>query len=87
MPRVGVLAPMPRYYFHLFNDETVCDLEGTELPNAAVALQSAAAIARDMAAQSVRDGRLVLDDRIEVTDQSKALVGKVHFRDVVLIVQ
>ena len=76
---------MPRYYFHLYNDQTVRDEEGSEVPNAAVALQSAARMAREMAAESVRDGKLVLDHRIEVTDESGERVGVVHFRDVVSI--
>ena len=78
-------ATMPRYFFHLFNDETVRDEEGTDVPNAATALQSAARMAREMAAESVRDERLVLDQRIEVADQSGSTVGVVHFRDVVQI--
>lgn len=76
---------MPRYYFHLFNDETILDEEGTEVPNEAVALQSTARMARDMAAESVRDGRLALDHRIEVADEAGKRVGVVHFRDVVQI--
>ena len=76
---------MPRYYFHLFNDETIRDEEGSEVPNAAVALQSAARMAREMAAESVREGRLTLDHRIEVADEAGERVGVVHFRDVVQI--
>lgn len=76
---------MPRYFFHLFNDETVLDREGSEVPDAATALQSAAHMARAMAAESVRNGRLVLNHRIEVTDDSESTVGVVHFRDVVRI--
>jgi hypothetical protein len=74
---------VPQYYFHLFNDETVIDKEGAHLPNAAVALQQAAKMAREMAAESVREGRLVLAHRIEVTDDTNHDVGTVHFRDVV----
>jgi uncharacterized protein DUF6894 len=81
----GRLAFVPRYYFHLLNDLTVRDEEGIELPNLACAMQHAAASARDMAAQSVRQGHLVLDHRIEVTDDTGAIVGIVHFRDVVEI--
>ena len=77
---------MRRFYFHLFNDITVRDPEGIELPNEAVAMQQAANNAREMAAESVRDGRLVLDHRIEVTDDRGECVGIVHFRDVVRIV-
>ena len=76
---------MPRYFFHLFNDETILDEEGAEVPNAAVALQSAARMARGMAAESVREGHLVLDHRIEVADESGETIGVVHFRDVVQI--
>jgi len=79
-------AFVPRYYFHLLNDLTVRDEEGIELPNLACAMQRAATSARDMAAQSVREGHLVLDHRIEVTDETGATVGVVHFRDVVEIV-
>jgi hypothetical protein len=76
---------MQRYYFHLYNDETSIDDEGTELPNAAVALQKAADDARHMAAQSVLDGHLVLHHRIEVVDDRGEKVGTVHFGNVVEI--
>jgi hypothetical protein len=76
---------MPRFYFHLYNDETVLDAEGTELPNVAAALQSAASMARQMAAQSVRDGHLVLHHRIEIAGQSGEIVGSVRFGDVVRV--
>jgi hypothetical protein len=76
---------VPRYFFHLFNDETILDQEGAHLPNAAVALQKAAFMAREMAAESVREGRLVLAHRIEVTDEANQDIGVVHFRDVVEI--
>ncbi len=76
---------MPRFYFHLFNDMDCRDEEGAELPNQAVALQRAAHMAREMAAESVRNGHLILGHRIEVTDQSGSNVGIVYFRDVVQI--
>lgn len=74
---------MPRFYFHLFNDLTSIDEEGTDLPNAAMALEHAKENARHMAAQSVLEGHLILDHRIEVTDEDGGRVGTVHFRDVV----
>ncbi len=85
MLTVDVLARMPRFYFHLYNDETIHDDEGTELPNETVALESAARMAREMAAQNVRDGRLVLAHRIEVRAQNDTPVGTIHFRDVVRV--
>jgi hypothetical protein len=77
---------MPRFYFHLFNDMDVRDEEGVELPNDAAALQRAAFSAREMAAQSVREGRLVLDHRIEVANDHGDTIGTVHFGDVVEII-
>jgi hypothetical protein len=76
---------MPRYYFHLYNDLTVIDEEGKEFPNAPVAHQKAIAAAREMAAEAVRNGRLVLDHRIEVADEDGEVVGKVYFRDAVTV--
>jgi hypothetical protein len=76
---------MPRFYFHLFNDITVRDSEGVELRDAAEALERAETAARGMAAESVREGRLILDHRIEVVDESGSSVGTVHFGDVVEI--
>ena len=74
---------VPQFYFHLFNDFTSHDDEGAQLPNAAAAMQEAARMTREMAAESVREGRLVLGHRIEVTNAVGATVGTVHFGDVV----
>ncbi len=74
---------MPRFYFHLYNDLTAVDEEGQELPNPAVAHQKAIATARELAAEAVRNGRLVLDHRIEIADESGEVVSTVCFRDVV----
>jgi len=76
---------MPRYYFHLFNDEVCHDHEGVDLADSAIALDHAAMNARAMAAASVSNGHLVLHHRIEVTDDAGATVGTVHFRDVVAV--
>jgi hypothetical protein len=78
---------VPRFYFHLFNDMTSIDEEGAVLPNAAVALQKGATIAREMAAESVREGHLVLDHRIEVADEQGETVGVIRFADVVQVKQ
>ena len=76
---------MPRFYFHLYNDITSIDEEGQDLPNEAVALQRAATMAREMAAESVRQGHLVLDHRIEVISDQDRTVGTVRFKDVVRV--
>ena len=74
---------MPRYYFNLFNDETVMDEEGAEFATVEAALDQATTLARDMAAQSVRGGSLTLHHRIEIAADGGEVVAKVHFRDVV----
>ena len=76
---------MPRFYFHLYNDITSIDEEGQDLPNEAVALQRAVTMAREMAAESVRQGHLVLDHRIEVISDQDRTVGTVRFKDVVRV--
>jgi hypothetical protein len=76
---------MPRYFFHMFNDDTTTDEEGQELPSDAAALQRAAEYARAMAADSVSLGHLVLDHRIVVEKDAGERVGAIHFRDVVKI--
>ena len=78
---------MPRYFFHLFNDETALDSEGMELSNDAAALHHAAGEARTMAAESVSHGHLVLDHRIDVAGEGGRTVGTVRFGDVVKIVE
>lgn len=76
---------MPHFYFHLFNDETILDQEGVDLPDKAVAIEKACKAAREMAAESVREGRLVLDHRIDVADDSGATVATIRFRDAVQV--
>ena len=74
---------MPRFYFHLFNDMVSMDEEGLEFADAPMAMQKAVSVAREMAADSVRSGHLVLSHRIDVADDSGAAVGTVRFGDVV----
>ncbi len=71
-----------RYFFQLFNDETVLDQEGQELPNDAAALQAGIKSARVMAADSISRGHLALKHRIEVSNDAREIVGILHFRDV-----
>lgn len=79
----GRFASVPRYYFHLYNSETVFDREGQEFPNDAVALQNGKMSARVMAADSVFRGQLNLQHRIQVNNERGETIGTVYFRDVV----
>ena len=76
---------MPRFYFHLFNDITSIDEEGSELPTESAARQRAETNAREMAAESVREGHLVLSHRIEVGNELGEKIATVRFGDVIQV--
>ena len=77
---------MPRFYFNLRDDLSADDQEGLELPGFDAARAHAETFARDLAAEAIkRDGKLVLDHRIEVTNETGQDVLTVRFADVVTI--
>jgi len=43
---------MPMYYFHLHDDETIVDSDGTDLINVGAAREHAAGVARELTANS-----------------------------------
>ena len=76
---------MPRFFFHLHNDIEARDPEGRELPGIDAAREAATLDARELAAETVSEGRLNLSHFIEVTDQAGAVLFRVTFGDVVAI--
>lgn len=76
---------MARYFFHLHNDVEVRDDEGIELADDAAARGFAITNARDMAAHSVRGGRLNLTHSIEVVAANRRAVTIVSFSDAVAV--
>ena len=72
---------MPLYYFHVFNDETALDDEGTDLPDLAAAREHAVEGARSLVCESIHKGHLNLDHRIEITDEKNARLLTVTFRE------
>jgi hypothetical protein len=70
---------VPKFHFNIFNDETVLDPEGVDLPDLEAAGRLATKSARELAAESARAGHLVLSHRIEVVDDSGAVLQVVHF--------
>ena len=76
---------MALYFFDIYNDETVMDPEGIELPDDAAAMQRAVVETRVLAAESVRKGHLVGSHRVEVRDANRDLVGTVRFDEAVAI--
>ena len=78
---------MPRYFFHLHNDIDAFDEEGRDLPGLQDARAVAIQEARDMAAESVKLGRLTLSHYVAVTDKSGTTVFTTSFREAVQIVR
>jgi hypothetical protein len=77
---------MPRFYFHLYNDLVAMDEEGLELPDLAAARETAKANIRDIMAELVKeDGRVTLQHRVEIADETGAIVATVPFRDAVAV--
>ena len=74
---------MPRYFFHLQNDEFVRDDEGRDLPGIDAARRAAEADARTMAAESVRSGILNLAHFVEVEGEDGKALFRVSFGDAV----
>ncbi|HEX8366028.1 MAG TPA: hypothetical protein VD887_04270 [Allosphingosinicella sp.] len=72
---------MPRYFFHVFNDEITLDEEGIELPDLDAAREQAIESARALVCESVKHGHLNLDHRIEIADETDARKMTVTFRE------
>jgi hypothetical protein len=77
---------MPRFYFHLHNDEDVSDEGGKEMPDLEAALAHAMKMVRfEVSEGAIRDGRIVLSHRIDIEDGNGAVMATVYFRDAVNI--
>jgi hypothetical protein len=76
---------MPQFYFHLYNDIVALDEEGVDLPDLQAARDRAHASAVEMVCHSVRQGHLNLNHRIDVADESGAVVLTMPFREVFTI--
>ena len=74
---------MPRFYFHVFNDETSVDEEGRELPDLEAARAQAIADARSLMSDGLKLGRIVLSHHIAVQNEQGELVLNVTFGDAV----
>ena len=74
---------VPRYFFHLYDDIAVMDEEGVDLPDDHAARAIALQNAREMACAEVEEGRLVLEHRIDLVDESGRQVGAINFRTAV----
>jgi hypothetical protein len=82
-----VFWTVKQFYFHLYNDVTTLDDEGRSLPDDKSARDQATRDAREMAAESVRDGHLNLAHYIEVTGDDRRPLFRVTFGEVVEIIE
>ena len=76
---------MPKFFFNLRDDISVDDCEGKDLADAQRAREAAVHFAREMMAEDVKDGRLVLKDSIDVVDEKGEKVLTVLFREAIEI--
>jgi hypothetical protein len=74
---------MPRYYFHVFNDETSLDEEGQELADLEAARAFAVAGARSLMSDTLKEGRLDLSHHIAIEDERGELLLNVTFGEAV----
>jgi hypothetical protein len=74
-------APMPRFYFHVYNDIVAIDEEGLELPDLEAARAQALESARELVCEGIHKGQLNLDHRIEVEDEDHKPVLILTYRD------
>ncbi|MBB5714337.1 DUF6894 family protein [Sphingomonas aerophila] len=74
---------MPRFYLHVFNDASVLDTEGSELPDLEAAARDAVQGIRELIAEEVVAGRPISrQHRIEIQDEDGAHLRTVFFGDV-----
>ena len=77
---------MPRFYFHLHNSVDVADEEGVELPDLEAARAHAVKLVRYEFGEAAKaEGRIVLSHRIDIEDESGAVLATVRFAEAVLI--
>lgn len=76
---------MPRYFFHLYNDIVAMDEEGAELPDLEAARANGIREAREMLLETVAEGRINFSHRIDIADESGAVVDSVTFGEAVTV--
>jgi hypothetical protein len=81
----GYVARMPRYFFHLYDDVVSLDEEGRDMPDLESARAAGVREARQMMVGTVAEGRLDLSHRIDIADESGAVLATVAFRDAVTV--
>jgi hypothetical protein len=76
---------VPRFYFHVFNDDTCLDQEGQELVDVEAARVRAVESARSLMCETLGKGEIVLSHHIAVEDGDGVLVCDVTFGQAVTV--
>jgi putative N-acetylmannosamine-6-phosphate epimerase len=76
---------MARYFFHLYNDVVTMDDEGRTFPDLTAARANAVKEARELMLETVAEGRINFSHRIEIADETGAVVGTVMFGEAVTV--
>ena len=76
---------MPRFYFHVHDDEPTIDDVGLDFPDLDAARLDALRGTREIAAEQVVQGYLKLHHRVEVQDEGGAVVALITFGDAVAV--
>lgn len=76
---------MPRYFFHVFNDETCLDEEGQELADLDAARGRAVREARALMGDGLQKGEIVLSHHIAIQDEHGTMLLDVKFAEAVQI--
>jgi hypothetical protein len=72
---------MSRFFFHVYDDLDVPDLEGLDLPDAEAARREAIRNARALACEQISKGHLHLAHRIDIEDEAGEVVASVTFAE------
>ena len=77
---------MPLYYFHVRGDGIeILDPEGCECPDVQAAHREALAGARSILSEELKDGRLAVDERIDIEDEQGRLLCSVKFGEAIAL--
>ena len=76
---------MPRYYLHIVDGRMVRDEEGQEFPGLEEARTEAIASARSIMREALWEGRLPLNECIQIADGNGTILETVPFREAITI--
>ncbi|MET1111699.1 MAG: hypothetical protein ABWX67_09265 [Allosphingosinicella sp.] len=76
---------MPRYFFHLYNDIVAMDEEGADFPDLTAARANGVREARAMMLETVAEGRINLSHRIDIADETGAVLATITFGEAVKV--